>query len=299
MANILVTGGTGFIGSNLAQRLVADGHDVVITGTQTENRTKATILEPGLQGIDWKKLQRIDVLFHQAANNDTTCVDRDAMMHANLHASKTLFQHCLDIGCRHFVFASSTAVYGDAPAPYLEEKTPLKPLNVYGESKVRLEEFALRFAEQHEVDTVGLRYCNVYGPGETHKGKRASMIFQMAQARRQGRPIRLFKWGEQRRDFIFVEDVVEANLAAWAKKPIRDVYNCGSGSCESFADLARLVQQGLGLEVLTPEWIENPHADFYQTHTQCDMTKARDSLGFVPKFTIAQGVERFMKSLSE
>ncbi|MFH1282365.1 MAG: NAD-dependent epimerase/dehydratase family protein, partial [bacterium] len=217
----VITGGTGFIGSNLALHLIEQGDEIIITGHDAEQKLppfKGRYLQPTFLGFDWDSVGKVDALFHQAAINDTTNMDRDQMLKANFESSKQLFEKMVDMGCRRIVYASSTAVYGDLPAPY-KEHVPLKPLNPYAESKKALDEFAMNFAKEHpDVIIVGLRYCNVYGPREDHKGKRASMIYQLAQQMINGNP-RIFKYGEQKRDYIYVKDVVTANmLAAKAKE---------------------------------------------------------------------------------
>ena len=293
---ILVTGGTGFIGSNLSLRLLSAGHELLITGHDAEQELSGfsgKYLQPGFLGIDWSAIGRVDILFHQAAINDTTLADEREMMRANVDASKQLFQCVAEGGCRTIVYASSTAVYGNVPAPY-REAGPLQPLNAYARSKKLLEDFASEFTRNHpEVTVVGLRYCNVYGPRENHKGKRASMIWQLSQQMKKGRP-RIFKHGEQRRDYIYVEDVVHANLLASEAKE-SCIVNCGSGSATSFNDLIGVLNEVLGLRKV-PEYIENPHEDQYQSHTQCDMTLAKEKLGFVPKFDIRSGLEAYLRS---
>ena len=290
---ILVTGGTGFVGSNLVSRLLQEGHDVLITGHDAEQRIpgfQGKYLQPSLLGIDWEAVGAVDVLFHQAAVNDTTLLDEREMLRANVTASQELFRRVVAGGCRRIVYASSTAIYGDAPAPYRED-TPARPLNPYARSKKQLEEFASGFARENpQVTLVGLRYCNVYGPGESHKGKRASMIFQLAQQMQRGNP-RLFKYGEQKRDYLYVDDAVRANLLA-AKASESCIVNCGSGRAVSFNDI--VVQLNRVLEVRrTPEYIDNPYADRYQSHTECDMTLAKQKLGFVPEFELASGLEAY------
>jgi ADP-L-glycero-D-manno-heptose 6-epimerase len=292
----LVTGGTGFIGSNLVIRLLQDGHDVVMTGHDAEQKIpgfRGKMLQPGLLGIDWGAIGPVDVLFHQAAINDTTLLDRQEMLRANLDASKALFERVVNSGCRHIVYASSTAVYGDAPAPY-RESGPLHPLNPYAESKLALERWAVEFARAHpEVTLVGLRYCNVYGPRENHKGPRASMIYQLAQQMNKGNP-RLFRHGEQQRDYIYVADVVHANLLA-AQAAESYVVNCGYGRAVTFNDLVAELNRVMGLH-RTPEYIDNPYADRYQSHTECDMTLAKERLGFSPQYDLSKGLDEYLRS---
>jgi len=292
----LVTGGTGFIGSNITEALLARGDDVVITGHDSEQHLpnfKGTLLLPSLVGIDWEALPPVDVLFHEAAYNDTRSQDIREMLHANVAASMALFEHVVQKGCKHIVYASSTAVYGNGPAPYNEDQ-PLHPLNPYAESKKRLEEEVARFREVHpDVVVVGLRYCNVYGPGESHKGTRASMIYQLARQMRRGNP-RLFKSGEQRRDYIYVKDVVEANLRASGART-SCIVNCGSGHATSFNDVVHLLNKVLGTS-RTPEYIDNPFSAAYQNYTECDMSRAKEKLGFVPTHTIESGITEYMRS---
>ena len=140
---------------------------------------------------------------------------------------------------------------------------------------------------------VGLRYCNVYGPGESHKGTRASMVYQLARQMRERNP-RLFKNGEQLRDYIYVKDVVEANMLA-AKAKSSCVVNCGSGRATSFNDLVKLLNGFFGTS-RSPEYIDNPYEASYQNHTECDMSLAKERLGFAPKFTIKSGIGDYVKS---
>ncbi len=304
----LVTGGTGFIGSHIARRLLKDGHEVVITGTRTENAVPGTkLLECHFTGVDWWNglSQRFDIVFHQAANNDTLETDYKEMYKANVEAP--LVGLLMDIarnGCKRFVFASSTAVYGDGPAPYRETQ-PLAPLNAYAKSKAEFEkEFMLDLAENYpDVFVVGLRYCNVYGPGECHKGRRASMIQQiMASLLRKKRP-RLFHDGEQKRDWIYIDDVVDANMAA-AKYDGRTIFNCGYGKARSFNDvvrtcLAKINGPGVLYDCWPVEYFDNKFPDAYQEFTECDMNKARNELGFVPRFDLESGIRDYVPYLRE
>jgi ADP-L-glycero-D-manno-heptose 6-epimerase len=291
--HIFVTGGTGFIGSNLVKKLHEQGHEITVTGSDAEQDVGKFVkkyLQPGLLGINWSAIGQIDVLYHEAAINDTTLNDRDEMLRANLSASMELFEQAVENGCKKIVYASSTAVYGNAPAPFKEDGL-ITPLNVYGESKKMLDEFATDFASQNTgITVVGLRYCNVYGPGEQHKGKRASMISQLAQQMKKGNP-KLFKFGEQKRDWIYVDDVVRANLlAAEAKESC--IVNCGSGSATSFNEIVKILNEVMGVERVA-EYIDNPFADKYQDFTYCDMSKAAEKIGFKPEYDIKKGINHY------
>jgi len=286
----LVTGGTGFIGSNIAKQLISDGHTVFVTGKKEGEQQVPGVaaIFPTFAGLPWDEFGNIDIVFHEAALVNTMVLDRNEMFKINLDEAKELFKQAVAHGCKRIVYASSTAAYGDAPAPY-KENGPMHPLNPYSESKRLLDDFATHLARQHpDVTIVGLRYCNVYGPNEHHKGKMATQIFQLAHQMLEGNP-RIFKHGEQKRDWIYVKDVVSANmLAAQAKQSC--IVNCGSGKATSFNDLIRILNKVMGTD-RQPEYIDNPHAGRYQDYTECDMTLAKEKLGFIPEYDIAKGIK--------
>ncbi len=287
---ILVTGGTGFIGSNLASHLSKENYDLLITGNEGEQKVegfKGKHLGSNFMNIDWDSINKIDILFHQAAINDTTLLDRKEMFRVNFYAAKELFKKSTEKGCKRIVYASSTAVYGNLPTPYKEDGLT-HPLNPYAESKKLLDDFAMQFADQNpDIVIVGLRYCNVYGPGEQHKGKRASMVYQLARQMLNSNP-RLFKYGEQKRDYIYIKDVVEANVLA-SKATQSCIINCGFGKSVSFNSLVEILNKVIGTNRV-PEYIDNPYEDKYQYHTECDINLARQLIGFVPKFDIESGI---------
>ncbi len=311
---ILITGGTGFIGSNIANRLVDEGHEVLITGSLAGNKPHGTQHCPvHLDGIDQDMLVGVEAIFHQAAINDTLLMDERMMFRANVYAPYDLFENLYRLGCRTFIYASSTAVYGDSQAPYNESLTKPNPLNPYGQSKLRFEISMETFTrtpsgrnlvwDTKNTDTkiIGFRYCNVYGPGENHKGKRASMIRQIGSQISKKNPIPLFKSGKQKRDWIFVDDVVEANMKALAYKGKGNyVFNCGSGEATSFNDLVREIKRNTHHRRLdchfpsSPIWyIDNPNEDVYQTHTECCMKWAKKVIGFEPQYDIKRGIQTY------
>ena len=292
----LVTGGTGLVGSNLTLHLMTEGHEVIITGHEAEQQLPGftgKCLYPSFIGIDWDAIGEVDVVFHQAALNNTRVLDREEMLRANFESSKALFHYVVEHGCKRIVYASSTAVYGRNPAPY-KESGPFDLNTPYAESKKLLEDFAMQFAQEHpEVTIVGLRYCNIYGPRENHKGARATMIYQFAQQMQTGNP-RLFKYGEQKRDYIYVKDVVRANMLAASAQECC-IVNCGSGSATSFNRLVEILNETLGFD-RKPEYIDNPYESNYQAYTECDMILAREKLGFVPAYSIEAGIQDYVES---
>lgn len=312
---ILITGASGFVGRNLVQRLLKEDHQLTVTSTGSENElpkeihqnVKHKILYYGLEGIDWKYVCKQDAVIHLAANNDTRCQDESEMMRANLFGPVELFTRAAESGCKNFVYASSTAVYGNEPAPYIEGITLEKPLNVYGDSKKKFDDFAMDFSEKYNVKVVGLRYCNVYGPGEKHKGRRMSMIGQLLRKMIVGEKPTLFYSGEQKRDWIYVEDIVDANMLSLASNK-SGIYNVGTGVAVSFNELVYeidiLLQErsvkysSQPISRLPPNYIDCPFENEYQSYTCCNIEKAKSHLGFNPKYDLATGLKNYLECLS-
>lgn len=304
---ILITGATGFIGSNILKALVKEGHEItVVSATGTENSLPKVhkVCYLGLEGLNWVEAYGKDVVIHQAANNDTLSTDEGEMYRANVFGPIKLFHSALDGGCKKFIYASSTAVYGAEPAPYREDETHIKPLNVYGESKASFDTSAMRFAKDHDVSVIGLRYCNIYGPGEAHKGHRASMIYQLIQQLTTKHQVSLFRDGEQKRDWMHVDDVVGANIAALHSSGVSGIFNCGTGTATTFKELV-----GITISLLRRDsrwegqrfdvnYIDNPNEDAYQSHTECDTKKLREELAYIPQFDVKSGIEAYLKELA-
>ena len=329
---VLVTGASGFVGRNLVVRLLEEGHEVVATSMGGENKIPdgvSKVIYYGLEGIDWTQVGGMDALFHLAANTDTLCHDQKEMWRSNVYGPIALFHRVRDGGCRRIIYASSTAVYGDSPAPYVESETPQNPLNVYGESKKQFDEFAMRMAKDHNeeaakyntefselekryptsaaltvpkhkdpITIVGLRYCNIYGPGEEHKKHARSVATQMFETMRHGRKFKLFEDGEQKRDWVYVKDVVEANMLALKYEGESDIFNIGTGEACTFNGMASLICRILGDDKnwqLLPEYKECPFPEKYQSHTCCSIEKARTQLGFSPKYNIGAGLRDYQQ----
>lgn len=296
---ILVTGGAGFIGSNLAHHLVSAGHDVAVADDFSSAHW-TNLIEFGGDVItadvagDISLLTRVEpfeVIFHQASITDTTVHDQRKMMFNNVEG----FRNILGLAERwksRVVWAGSASVYGKGQAPNRESADP-GPLNVYGYSKLAMEHLADHFRPKLTEPIIGLRYFNVYGPGEDHKGKFASMIHQLAKQMRSGKRPRVFTAGQQRRDFVYVEDVVQANVNAMGSA--RDgVFNVGSGKSWTFNEVVAGLNAAMKTS-LEPDYFENPYS-FTQDWTEADLTESRRQLNYEPKFDLARGIDAYLKS---
>jgi len=299
--NILVTGGTGFVGNrllhSLLKRMIPGREErIFTTGVASENELPDRV--ELLPNTDLSKLPkylpRIDVLYHIAANNDTLCKDKEDMFQANVYEPIVLFQKVLELGCQRFVYASSTAVYGNQQAPY-NEHTPTQPLNVYAESKLAFDHFAMNFAVKHKVRVNGLRYCNVYGPGELHKGRRMSMIGQMLRQALHGDELHLFKWGEQRRDWVYVDDVVSANILASVSYK-SEIYPIGSGASWTFNQIVDEIKKRLPSTAVS--FVDCPFVESYQNYTECDIRKASVELKYNPVYDLSKGIQAYLDYLT-
>jgi len=297
---ILVTGGTGFIGSAIVRKLVKDKHEVIVVGSTCEQPIAGVerILYMGLEGVNWDAIRNIDVLFHQGANNDTLFSDKDEMFRANVFSPMKLFYHLLNHKCRKFIYASSTAVYGAAKPPY-DDKTEVNPLNIYGESKAKFDQFALTFQEENpQIHVIGLRYCNVYGPGEAHKGSRMSMVGQIIRQLKSKGRVKLFNYGEQRRDWLYIDDAVSANMGALYNDK-KGIYNVGYGMSYSFNNIVEIACEHLVLSDWKDriEYVPCPFPDKYQFHTVCNIEKVSRDFKFTPHFSLDSGIEDYISRL--
>ncbi len=246
----------------------------------------ATVYQHRLGGLD-----RFDVVFHQASITDTTVHDQRHMMNNNVEA----FRHLLESAVRwraRVVWASSCSIYGQGPVP-MKESQPPHPLNVYAFSKLAMERLAERYASRLAHSIVGLRYSNVYGPGEAHKGKFASMIHQLAKQMRSGTRPRIFRAGQQKRDFVYIDDCVDANLCALHAKESGN-FNAGRGKSWSFNEVVAELNRVLKTN-LEPDYFDNPYG-FTQDWTETDQSKAKSVLGYNPKFDLRDGIAAYHAS---
>ncbi len=303
---IVVTGGAGFIGSNLVYGLNKRGITDILIVDSLKNSTKQRNLNALNFVIDKKdflekisNFKRISVIFHNGACSDTMETDGEYMMRNNYDYSKALLHFCVENKVR-FIYASSASVYGNGNNGFKENPECEYPLNVYAFSKYIFDKYVRHNWSKINIQVVGLRYFNVYGPQENHKGRMASVINHFHNEIKTEGKMKLFEGSENfLRDFIYVEDVIRVNLFFFDNPSRRGIFNCGSGKAESFLKIAEIMK-GL-YEKAEIEFIPFPESlkDKYQKFTEADLSKLREQ-GYHGKFTsLEEGVKSYCKILIE
>jgi len=252
-----------------------------------------------LATLDWREkfgdpaAAGFAAIFHLASITDTTLHDQFVQVHDNVESFRRLLNFARLTKTR-IIYASSAATYGPTNEASVESNG-VAPANVYAFSKVIMDNLARHAAsESPDWIIVGLRYFNVYGPREAHKGVPASMVYHLAQQMKAGKRPRIFKHGEQKRDFVYVRDAVEGSIRALDAK-ISGIYNLGAGQARSFNELIDVLNKCLATN-FEPEYFDNPHTH-YQNFTQADLTSARKALRYEPRFSLEDGVRDYMQWL--
>lgn len=322
---IVVTGAAGFIGANLVKGLNERGAtNILAVDNLTRSEKFANLVDCEIADyLDKQVFLRelsdgafdgeIDALFHQGACSDTMESDGRYLMENNYRYSCALFEHCQREEVP-FIYASSAAVYGVGPT-FSEGRSSEAPLNAYGFSKFLFDQYVRRRWDERTAQVVGLRYFNVYGPRETHKGRMASVAFHFFNQYRAHGTVKLFEGsggygpGEQRRDFVSVEDVVAVNLHFLEHPKHSGIVNVGTGSAQSFNEVAMAtvnacrIAQGnapLTLEQMQRagviEYIVFPDGlkERYQSYTEADLTNLRRLEYDAPMLRVESGVARYV-----
>ncbi len=312
---IVVTGAAGFIGSCLVEKLNQQGHqDLWLVDDFSSEKKMANYKDKQFKAkIDRSELfsfldenpNKVDFVFHLGARTDTTEFDQSIFDELNLNYSITLFQYCTENNIP-FVYASSAATYGSGEFGYDDDTTlinQLQPLNPYGESKNEFDKWLLN-QERTPPFYAGLKFFNVYGPNEYHKGRMASVILHAFRQIKETEAMKLFRShnsdfrdGEQMRDFVYVKDVVNVLYFLFqnAENKESGIFNLGSGTARTFLDLVKAVFEALNKEpqigfIDTPEDIR----DTYQYFTEAKMKRLTD-LGYTTPFTsLEEGVQEYV-----
>jgi ADP-L-glycero-D-manno-heptose 6-epimerase len=310
---IIVTGGAGFIGSNIIKGLNDKGikNIIVVDKLRCEDKWKNLVDLKYTDFIDKdifldllfsKRIRRIHAIIHIGACSSTTEKDSDYLLSNNYLYSKNIF-----IFCKRYkiplIYASSAATYGDGSRGYDDHNFDLKPLNMYGYSKKIFDDYVLSNFDK-TFQCVGLKFFNVYGPYEYHKKDMASMIFHSYHQIKKSGKVRLFKSdrpdykdGEQKRDFIYVKDVVKVVLFFLKHKKKSGIFNLGTGISRSFNDLVKATFNSLGKRA-NIEYIDMPlHLKGkYQYFTQAEMNKLRKVGYREPFYTLEEGADDYVKN---
>lgn len=303
---IWVTGGAGFIGSNIIKSLNNKGYEDIVViddltnGKKIFNLNKLKIFDY----VDRRDIEKYmdqepipEMIYHQGACSNTNEWDGRYIFERNYDFSKTILNYAL-IKNTKLTYASSASVYGTGR--WFEEDSNVElPINAYAYSKHLFDEYVRKIIGKYSNQIIGLRYFNVYGPGEGHKGKMASVMYHMNNAINRGAPISLFKGndgyadGGQMRDFVYIDDIVAVNLWTMTNNMASGIYNCGSGRARSFNDVANAVIKVKGAGEI--QYIEFPDhlVGSYQSFTKADLTKLR-AAGYTNEFCcVEEGIAKY------
>jgi ADP-L-glycero-D-manno-heptose 6-epimerase len=312
---IVVTGGAGFIGSNVVKALNKRGIQNILVvdnlhkGEKFKNLVDCDICDYQDKQVFIKQISqgeyanKISVIFHQGACSTTTEWDGRYMMENNYIYSKTLLNYCIHSEIP-FIYASSAAVYGNGQI-FQEKQECELPLNIYGYSKFLFDQYVRQYLPLAKTQIVGLRYFNVYGPREQHKGTMSSVAYHFNRQVLSEGKIKLFQGcdgygdGEQRRDFIYVDDVTDINLWFFDHPDKSGIFNVGTGRSQPFNDVAHAVLNWHGRGCI--EYIDFPlHLKgFYQSFTQADISALR-KIGYNQSFkTVEEGVTLYLDWLNK
>lgn len=290
--DVLVTGGCGFIGSNLVERLVKDGHNVtVFDNLSTGNLNNIEGLDVEFFNEPYSRLSefvtQVDMVFHIGIPSSSPMYKRNPeLVGEAINDAIEILEYAKENKCK-VVYASSSNIYNGNKVPYREDM-PIYVTDYYTECRYAIERLAKLYSILHAARSVGLRFFSVYGPKEMYKGEYANIVSQFLWLLQKDVPPVIFGDGTQTRDFTHVNDVVEALILAMGKDFESEVFNVGTGISYSFNQVVDVLNMLLGKNV-KPVYKPNPIKNYVQ-HTLADTTKAEKLLGFKAKITLEEGL---------
>lgn len=301
---VLVTGGAGFIGSHLVERLLDEGYEVNVldnlSSGDIENldncidRSDFRFIEGDLRDKEEVReaVKGVDAVFHEAAITSVpfSVENPELTEEVNVQGTVNLLEECEEQGIEKFIFASTCAVYGDPDSLPLDEEVSPDPTSPYAESKLSAEE---KILDRIGLNPVVFRYFNVYGPRQGG-GSYAGVIPKFLNRLEEGKSPIIFGDGEQTRDFIFVEDVVRANIEALETEGVKgEIFNLGSGESISINELCDTLLEVTGNEDMEPDFESSREGDI--KHSRSDISKIEEKLGFEPEFSLKEGFSKFVE----
>ena len=296
MLKIVVTGGCGFIGSNLVERLVRDGYSVTIfDNLHTGSLENIKGLDVEFFNGPYSKMADIvpkaDVVFHLGIPSSSPMYKRNPKLVGKaINDAIDIFEYAKKNGCK-VVYASSSSVYNGNKVPYREDM-PIYVTDFYTECRYAIERLAKLYNSLFGVKSVGLRFFSIYGPKEEFKKQYANIVSQFLWAMKRDESPVIFGDGTQTRDFTHVYDVVEALILAWKKDFECEIFNVGTGVAHSFNEVVEILNRLLGKNI-KPIYKPNPIKN-YVYHTLADTSKAEKMLGFKAKISLEEGLRMLL-----
>ena len=309
-SKILVTGGAGFIGSHIVDRLIKDGFQVaVIDNLHTGNMENLEehignknfqFIKGDIRDVDLLQsaLKDIDAVFHEAAQTNVQLSLENPLLtnDVNVNGTLNLLKTCLEFSVKRLIYASSAAIYGDTNDLPIKEQTKNAPTSPYGVSKLASEKYIEVFHNIFDLETVCLRYFNVYGPRQANN-EYSGVITKFTKQLVEGNPPTIYGDGDQIRDFVNIKDIVDANmLSLYKKNAVGEIFNIAFGQPITINYLSKTLQQILGREELEPIHLNPKPGDI--RYSYADINKAKTTLNYNPKVKLFEGLSEFIEHLT-
>ena len=298
--NILVTGGAGFIGSNLTERLVSDDHNVTVldnlhTGSvdnlkKIENKIR--LIKDTSQNINKIAPKNLDAIFHFGIPSSTPMYRANPYLVGDaINSALAIYEYAKKNGVKKIVIAGSSSVYNEQPPPHREDM-PVKVTDYYTEARLTIERLAELYSRLYGINSISLRFFSVYGPHEEAKKQYANMLTQFTWSFKKHEEPVIYGDGTQTRDLTYVKDTVNACIIALNAKIQYDIFNVGTGKTYTFNQLIEILNRKMNMTI-KPKYIPNPLKG-YVAHTLADTHKAEEKLGFKAKYALEDGIQELL-----